>query len=222
VSGKVEKTPCKGKTIQYSRRPFFAQSCAKKEARKNSRIEQKKHCMVRTMLVQTNELTKKINQLFRTKVTQNDMRFVRAAQAILGWKQTEFARRARLSVEEARLEKPEEVPENVKERILRTLLVGGAGNAALLRAARGLLGVTQRSAARAAEVAPGTYRKFENASFTVENGIEATGTLAKVLTYLASKGISFTFSGRDGGGVAQKKLLRNEYLEFDFNLEGGE
>lgn len=152
------------------------------------------------------------------------MRFIQAAREILSWSQSEFERRASLSRQEfeAMEKKPKSVAAQLRNRVLRTLLLSGAGNPALLRGARGLLGETQGDMAERAEVAQGTYRRFEDDSFTVEDGMEATRTLARVLTYLASKGISFTFSEQHGGGVARKSLLRDGYLGFNLGLEEAE
>jgi transcriptional regulator with XRE-family HTH domain len=149
------------------------------------------------------------------------MRFVRAAREILNWGQSEFERRANLSRLEAEVleSKPKTVVPSVRDRVLRTLLLGGAGNPALIRGARGLLGATQIGLAEDAGVAPGTYRRFEDDSFTDADGLEATRTLAQVLEFLALKGISFTFSEQYGGAVAQKSLLRDRYLDFDLNRE---
>lgn len=107
----------------------------------------------------------------------------------------------------ARLEiSPSEMNGNLGKRAVEEVLHQGVAHPALLRAARGLLGQTQDELAGNADIAVGTYRRFERDDFGHKKAIEATTTLAKLLTRLAAEGVHFTYASSTGAGVARKGI----------------
>ena len=71
-----------------------------------------------------------------------------------------------------------------------------------LRAARGLLGWTQKDLAKRGKVALGTLRKMEESDGTVD---ARTDTLIKVMTALDKAGIEFLNDDQPGVRLKKKK-----------------
>jgi predicted transcriptional regulator len=80
----------------------------------------------------------------------------------------------------------------------RLILISGAH----IRAARGLLGWTQKDLAKRGKVALGTLRKMEDSDGPVDS---RTDTLIKVMTALEKAGVEFLNDGQPGVRMRAKK-----------------
>ena len=154
-------------------------------------------------------LTENANLLNLINVTKNDAKFIRAGRMILGLSQLKFA--SMLKVDLAALDALEnmtgEANGSLCDAAFLVLLNRGVANPGLLRAARGLIGQTQDELARNAEIAPGTYRRLEKVQWNADKLVRSSGSLAKLIAYLVSQGISMIFTEQTGAGVCLRGLL---------------